>query len=471
MAGMAAFGLQSRLLAITALVLSTCLGAVAWLLDRSFKSAVRASAQQELQATAHGILSAAQEHDDGLVFAASEPLLQQPDSNRYALVDAAGQGVLWRSPSAVASGIDFAMPLLGRRPAPGESVFAKGRADRFVFAYTVIWEPFNAETTIWVVTEWAPYRRRIATFRRDIAVGLFGTAAFFVLVQFGAVRWGFAPVRRMVARLRALEEGARVDVGADYPRELASLARNINHFVVHERDSRKRYRRAMDDLAHSLKTPLAVLKNASRDGDAIVREQVERMENTVAYQLSRAAAMPPALSTAATAVVPVIARVTRGLQRAYVEKDVAVRAPWQDADAAAANACVVRVEEGDLLELLGNLIENAFKYTRSQVRIAVAETPAGVATVIEDDGHGIPANKRELVLKRGARADAGTDGQGIGLAVVVELANAHGGRLWIDASADLGGAAVELVLPSARRASTGKRPLERRRSRARTPRQ
>ena len=442
-------GLQARLLLLNALVLGTCLGAVGWVQDRSYKAAVRAGAQEQLRAVAYGLLSAAQDVAGGLAFGSElgEPRLAQPDSGLYAYVDRAQGGVIWRSPSAVVSAGDIGdQSPLSRRPAPGESVFGvadtTGGPSRFVMAYTVIWESLGTELTFWVITDQAPFRRDIREFRRKTALGLLSAAIVFVVIQLAAVRWGLAPVRRMASRLRGLEAGSRGDIGEDYPRELVGLARNLNRFIAYEKANRDRYRRAMDDLAHSLKTPLAVLKNAMREvngsGATVMNDQIERMETTVTHQLSRAAAVRTVMPSTAVPVLPVAARIGRALERAYAEKAVDL----QLVDA----ALTVRVDERDLLEMLGNIIENAFKYTRKRVRISVRGTDAGVAILIEDDGDGIAAADRRRVLRRGARADTETAGQGIGLAVALELAEVYQGGLEIGDS-DLGGALVRLELP------------------------
>lgn len=442
-------GLQARLLLITALVLGTCLGAVGWMMDRSFKAAVRAGAEEQLRAVAYGLLSAAQDEANELAFGTElgEPRLAQPDSGLYAYVERAEDGVVWRSPSTVVSAGDIGeQSPLRQRPAPGESVFGvadtRGGPSLFVMAYTVIWESLDAELTFWVLTDQAPFRRQILEFRRTTAVGLLSAAIVFVVIQLAAVRWGLAPVRRMASRLRGLEAGSRSDIGADYPRELSGLARNLNRFIAYEKANRDRYRRAMDDLAHSLKTPLAVLKNAMREVNGssatVMNDQIERMETTVTHQLSRAAAVRTVMPAKAVPVAPVVARIGHALLRAYAEK--AVDLELVDAPLAA------RVDERDLLEMLGNVIENAFKYTHKRVRISVRRGNTGVAILIEDDGDGIAPADRQRVLRRGARADTESAGQGIGLAVALELAEVYQGTLDLGDS-ELGGALVRLELP------------------------
>ena len=445
--------LQTRLLLVTIGVLAVGLGAVGWMLDRSHKAAVRAGAEQQLRNIAYGVLGAADEQGGSIVVATEQlaPGLVKAGSGLYAFVDVVGRGVAWRSPSATVRGFDFPENTLPRRPGPGEHVFARESAVRFAFAYTVIWEPSNTRATIWVFADSAPYREQIAGFRRNAAIGLVGALLAFVVIQFAAVRWGFAPLRRMVARIRALEAGDRADIGDDYPAELDGLARNLNRFVAYERENRERYRRAMDDLAHSLKTPLAVLRNTVRDLQsgvaAVFGEQLGRMETTVAHQLARAVAARPMLPVAPLALLPLAARITRALQTAYEEKGVTVDASWQHGDGAQ-DHCAARVDESDAMDLLGNLLENAFKYSRSQVRVSLDEAPERVALVIEDDGDGIPPAKRQAVLQRGARAQEDVAGQGIGLAVVVELAATYGGSLTL-AESDLGGLAARLELPAA----------------------
>ena len=447
-------GLQARLLLITALVLGTCLGAVGWVQDRTFKAAVRAGAEEQLRAVAYGLLSAAQDDANELAFGTElgEPRLAQPDSGLYAYVERAQDGVVWRSPSTVVSvGKIGQQSPLGRRPAPGESAFGvaatRNGPSRFALAYTVIWEDLGgAELTFWVLTDRAPFRREITEFRRNTTIGLLSAAIVFLVIQLAAVRWGLAPVRRMASRLNSLEAGRRGDIGDDYPRELSALARNLNRFIAYERANRDRYRRAMDDLAHSLKTPLAVLKNAMRDingsSASVMNDQVERMETTVTHQLSRAAAVRTVVPAKAVPVSPVAARIGRALTRAYAEK--AVDLELVDAPLA------VRVDERDLLEMLGNVIENAFKYTRKRVRISVRRAKAAVAILIEDDGDGIALADRRRVLRRGARADTHSAGHGIGLAVALELAEVYQGTLELGDS-ELGGALVRLQLPGGNR--------------------
>ena len=172
------------------------------------------------------------------------------------------------------------------------------------------------------------------------------------------------------------------------------------------------------------------------------------MESAVAHQLSRAAAARAAAPTQRVAVLPVAARIVRALQHVHVEKGVTVELlPSEE------SALALRVDERDLMEMLGNLIENGFKYTQRRVRVSAcvaATSERALWVAVEDDGPGVPLAQRRAILRRGTRGDeSGAAGHGVGLAVVAELAAVYEGSLEIGDSAELGGASFRLELPRA----------------------
>ena len=325
--------LQTRLMVTVAAVLGTFLVVTGGLLERSFGASVLSGAEEQMRLVVYALLAAAEDRDDTLEFPdeLGDPRLSMPDSGLYAYVDTADGAVVWRSPSLLVTGMD---ETTGRRPRPGRGSFEALEGDGgsdglFRYGYTVVWEDASdAELTFWVLADQAPYRAEISSFRRDLAVGLVGATLLLIVAQMAALRWGLGPVRRMTERIGALQAGQRGDIGEDYPRELSGLASTLNRFVERERDNGERYRRAMGDLAHSLKTPIAVLNNASAglpaDEKRLFGEQLERMENTVAHQLSRAAALRPVVPRETVEVGPLIERLRRTLDKAYAGKGVAV---------------------------------------------------------------------------------------------------------------------------------------------------
>ena len=476
--------LHGRLMATTAIALCLFLLAAGWIWERLFTTSVRASAEEQMLIVAYGLVDATKKYADAAAFRGTlagpsillpdelgEPRLSRPNSGLYAYVEIADGTPAWRSPSMAITSVD-APPR--PRPPPGDSRFHKieidGTEPRFLLGYTVILEELeDSELTFWVLNDQAPFNAEIREFRRSLVVGVIAATLLLIVLQLGTLRWGLHPLRRMAERVRALHAGERGDIGEDYPAELAQLAHTLNRFVEHEMESRERYRRAMGDLAHSLKTPLAVLRNAlitpGKPDKTLFDDQLDRMEETIGRQLSRAAAMPPVLPREPVAVMPVLERLCRALDKAYADKRVSVEIR--------AAQVRVRADERDVMDVLGNLLENAYKYSHSKVRItARSDTcpatranadPTGsdaveldgvgagsrdaIRIVVEDDGDGIPEAAKRYVFERGARADTAHSGHGIGLAASVELANAYGGTVQL-ADSDLGGARVILKLPA-----------------------
>lgn len=439
-------GIQTRLILITAIVLSGFLSLIGVVLDRSFSASIIAGAESQLQQVVYSLMGVAEEHPDGVTFTIElpHPLLNQPESGLYAAVYNLDTGARWRSPSARTTAVGFPQTLPTQ--APGEFVFSEASdagVDRFYLSYTVIWEdPEEFMLTFHLATDKAPFDGAIRGFRRSLYLGLGAVTILFVFAQLIAIRWGLRPLRTMADEVRELEEGRREKLSERYPAELHGLAANLDRFVAHEQRSRTRYRNALDDLAHSLKTPLAVIRNAlaERNGGSdkqLVAEQLERMESTVMHQLTRASISGPIVVGQTVNLTRVLERLVRALQTAYIDRDISVEMALPD-------SLIARGDERDFLEMFGNLLENAFKYTHTKIRIS-GRREDDLCVLIEDDGPGISEDIRAEVINRGTRADQVQPGQGIGLAVVAELVATYGGKLTISESS-LGGALLEFRL-------------------------
>lgn len=440
-------GIQSRLLLTTTLVLSSFLFLAGFVLDRSFQESIRESARDQLELVIYSLMGAALEFDDRLRFGNEDDLkdtrLNQPESGWYAMVERHGKEDRWRSQSARTTGVEFLDYQGSLNPGQFDFRETSGPTSRFFLTYAVIWED-EEETllTFQVAADQEPFVKTIRGFRRNLYLGLGAVTVFFVLAQYLAVRWGLRPLRVMAGEVRELEDGKRERLSESYPVELTGLAQNLDRFIAHEQRSRSRYRKAMEDLAHSLKTPLAVIRNTLHDGkydeSNLLSEQLDRMESTVTYQLSRAAVAGPVTVGKRVDIGSVIDRLVRALQTAYIDRNIEVE---QQLEA----GLTVRGDERDLMEMLGNLLENAFKYTDSKILIR-ADSSTSISIYLEDDGPGIAPEFREEVLNRGTRADQVQQGQGIGLAVVAELVELYHGSLSISESR-WGGAEIRLDLP------------------------
>lgn len=439
-------GIQTRLLFTTTLVLGSCLSLAGYILDRSFKASVVAGAEQQLRLVTFSLMGVVDFDGSRLDLSSDlpEPRLNQPESGLYASVLMRERTRGWRSPSALTSDVPFPEHVLAMEP--GEFLFTEvddSKPPFYYLSYAVSWGADDgAVLTFTVATDQTGFESSIRDFRRSLWLGLGAVLLLFVGAQFLALRWGLTPLRQMAEEVRALEAGDREQLSESYPPELSGLAENLDRFVEHERRSRTRYRNALEDLAHSLKTPLAVVRNAldEANGSAseLLREQLTRMESTVHHQLSRASVRGPVIVGGTIELATLIERLVRALRTAYVDRDIAV-------SVAVDRELRVRGDEGDLMEIFGNLLENAFKYTHRRISIEAHRTGAGVEVRIDDDGPGIPAHLREEVMNRGTRADEVQAGQGIGLSVVAELIELYAGELTISDS-PLGGARLQLVL-------------------------
>jgi signal transduction histidine kinase len=276
-------------------------------------------------------------------------------------------------------------------------------------------------------------------------------AAFGLLVAgLFHIRSILAPFRQLRARLGAVRDGTQQRLEGSLPTEVQPLVDDLNALLDHRSQLVSKAVAKAGDLAHGLKTPLAVLgQEAARltsaghyESAAIVGQQVERMRRQIDYHLAqaRAAASGNVVGTRSS-VLESVEGLSRTLARLYAEKGVDIRVSVQ------AGLCV-RVPREDLDEMLGNLLDNACKWTKSGVSVQTAETASGVEIRIDDDGPGIPAELRTRVLQRGVRADEAAPGSGIGLAIVADLAEAYGGSIVID-GAPSGGVRARLTLPPA----------------------
>jgi signal transduction histidine kinase len=275
-----------------------------------------------------------------------------------------------------------------------------------------------------------------------------------LLAGFVQIRRGLSAVGQLRDRLGDVHAG-RVDrVHGAYPSEIAPLVADLNTMLdAHERNVARAQRKA-GDLAHGLKTPLAILAHESEraraagsaETAAVIAEEVERMRRQIDYHLAQArAAASSAGAGARTSVVESVAGLIRTLERLHAGRSIKFRT-----DAMA--GVTVRVNREDLDEMIGNLLDNACKWTRTTVATtATVDADSGrVAITIDDDGPGLEPAKRELVLRRGVRADEASPGAGLGLAIVRDLADVYGGTISLDSS-PLGGVRARLVLPAATR--------------------
>ena len=306
--------------------------------------------------------------------------------------------------------------------------------------------------TIYVMEDAGTVPRQVRVFRAALW-GYLGIAGLILLLlQTLVLRWSLWPLRKVVEELTRVQRGQAHRMGERHPRELEPLTDSINALIESERENLEQQRNTMSDLAHSLKTPLAVLR-ARLDSNADERElredvatQLQRMTDLVNYQLGRAASTGHKLFAAPVEIEAHAEALVQSLEKIYADKGVICEF---DIDPAAR----FHGEPGDLQELLGNLIENAFKWAGARVLLTVKTGQTapnrrpGLLIAVDDDGPGIPEERIPLVLQRGVRGDERVHGHGIGLSIVQDIVRSYRGELRVGRSTELGGARFEVQLP------------------------
>ena len=441
--------LSRRLLISVSLPLALFFGVMMWVLDSGFRALSDRSLHELLDAEMVSLIAAADPQPGGGYAPppqSLEPRLASPHSGLYAQIRSGAH--LWRSPSTVGLPSDFGPLLHGGERTFGYASFAHERVAIESRAIQFQEGASEADTfTFSVAVSLSPYEEQLWGFRRELLGWFVGLMLLLLITLAALLNWVLAPVRRMEREIHAVEEGRSEKLHGGYPRELAGVADNLNALLLGERRRVSRYRDTLGNLAHSLKTPLAVMRASLPDGApaAPLAGEIARMSGIIEHQLKRAAASGGALLGAAPVEIAQVAAELRAtLLRVYAGKDLALE--LQVAPGAAFIG-----DRGDLTEMLGNLMDNACKWCRSRVRLSAGPAGGGEPRLrlkisIEDDGPGIAAADRPRVLERGVRADENVPGHGLGLAMVRDTVELYGGTLSIDA-APLGGARFTLQLP------------------------
>jgi signal transduction histidine kinase len=374
-----------------------------------------------------------------------DPQYQTPFSGRYWQVTTPDNTIF-----TSASLLDATLPL----PADPDGGLlladvANAEVDRVRIAQQVITLENGSSWTVAV----AESLQQLDSERRDTRRGLvvaFALVAVIglasVLIQTAAIVGPLNRLRRDVAQRWDKEEDLSE---GDYPEEVAPLVADINGLLARNREIIARSRRQAADLAHALKTPSAILRNelsvlaeGSHDMDRAL-EALDRVDAQLGRSLARLrAANSGEGSLVKTDLSNSIDRFGRmfGKMAGRDGKDLAV---------ACEPGLVIRMDQQDIEEVLGNLLDNALKWSRSKLALTAAKRAGGIEVVIEDDGPGIPEGDREEAMKSGARLDTSKPGTGLGLAIAGDLLQAYGGTISLEESRSLGGLAVRIGLPVA----------------------
>ena len=446
--------LQLRLVVATSVVLVLLLTISALALDRAFRDGGLSQFRQRLEAHVYAMLAVAEPDSaspEALRLSLSDPAFSRPGSGLYAKVVGPRGLVLWRSQSMLGMDAQLPLPAQAGRDAFEPVVTSEGRS-LYAYALHVEWEigPENVAAYVFQIAESsATFDAQVRGFRQRLAGWLAAAVVVLLAVQGLILRWSLAPLKRVATEVAQIEAGEKHRLAADYPRELQPLTGNLNALVDSSRRHLERYRNSLGDLAHSLKTPLAVLRGATEADTApdvlrdIVAEQARQMNQTVEFRLQRAAASGAAVSLGPVELHGVAVRVRQSLLKVHAGKAL-------DFQLGVPSPCTFSGDEGDLIEILGNLSDNACKWCTRRVNLRIERESGADGTsliiAVEDDGPGIPERDANRIVARGVRVDSATPGFGIGLSMVAEIVTKlYAGTMHIDRS-PLGGARVEVRL-------------------------
>ena len=441
--------IKSRLTLVSMVVLVIFMVLTAIALERAVvKRALRAE-QDGLQLLIYSLLGAVDRDDTGLSIRVSndrlfEPSLITRNSGLYALLYDQDKREIWRSES-----ISTKFPAIDKINL-GDwrfEILEHYTQPFFRLGFAIQWPDVKDRLQRYEVVVWREaddYLGQLERFRQILWTWLLVTTTLLLLVMYLVTRWSLRPLIQVGLEVKAIEDQKQSGFELNYPAEITPLTENLNILLKREQFQRQRYRNAMDDLAHSLKTPLAVLSGLSdqpgiaRPQLATLREQTERMNQIVSYQLQKASSVADIRINKPIDLVQIIEKLLSALGKVYQEKAVEVqcRLPHQ---------ILLRMDEGDCLEVVGNLLDNAFKYGRRKIAVTGSELDDKFMQLqIGDDGDGLAVQEIERIMNRGIRLDEATEGQGIGLAVVAEIVESFNSEMKFTDS-DLGGLQVNLI--------------------------
>ena len=446
--------LSARLLVSVSVLLLFFFGATIVVLDIGFRHAGEQARQDILDGHLMSLLAAAEPTDDGVLGMPPdlpEPRFANIGSGLYAEIRGEQGAAVWQSRSAL--GLEIP---IGVTPQGGDQFFAEEFLEDgtplLTFSMAVYWEFPDGDLRPYVfkvAESLDSFNAQLAKFRRQL-FGWFGAVALIMLLSISILlRRLLRPLRQVEKEIGDVETGARSALSDTYPTELQGVARNMNILIANERARSDRYRVTLDNLAHSLKTPLAAIRallsmRNQSDFEDRTNEQIDRMDEIVRYQLRKpAAASADSPGLALIDVEGELKKLVEGLRKVHHGKAPNIEL---SVDAGAR----MRGDTGDFLELAGNLVDNGCKWCASRVVVTASGTggdkPGGLRLVVADDGPGIPDAAAEELLQRGARLDESTPGHGIGLAIVNDIAHSYGGVITIGRS-DLGGAEIVVSIP------------------------
>ncbi len=368
----------------------------------------------------------------------------QPYSGHYYQIVIAGQEKPLRSRSLWDTSLEFSLPALGKM----QTLNSHGPDDQALLIHVASYQKLDHLVTIAIAEDITPIYQQ-ERFYTLVFIGLAITALLLILfVQRIIVQFSFRPLKQIQHEIQQLSEGQQGHLTETVPDELRPLVIEINHLLLLMTQRLERSRNALGNLAHTLKGPLNLMVQMANndkikhysDIHADLQEHTARMQQIINHELKRArlaGAGVPGQQFIPSEELPNLIKV---LQRIYHDKTLTF-------DCKIDHGALVNTDRDDMLELLGNLLDNSCKWAKSTIRCTIVTGPI-LSITIEDDGNGCSSDQIELITQRGTRVDEDIQGHGLGLAIVKEIAQIYHFELHLDKSPTLGGLRVKLTSTS-----------------------
>lgn len=421
------------------------MGLTGLLLNQAFRNNVENSQRENLRIQVYTLLAAAELDENNhlqLPDEITEPRLNITESGLHARVITADKKIIWQSKSMLNKNIEVPENIL-----TGKFYFSAFRLKQDTYTslnFATQWISEEGEKIyIFQIAEnQNVFNSQIILFQKNLWGWLAGVSFILIIIQTLILRWGLKPLRHVAEDLIEIEKGKSKQLNAEYPKELTPLTNNLNQLLESSQLQLTRYREALGNMAHSLKTPIAVLQGlinvTSCKDKELALEQLSTINNIVEYQLQRASAAGRLQPAELIALQPVTEKIISSLAKVHRDRNISVVLEVP------ANL-MIKIDQGDIFELLGNLLENAFKWCNKKVSVTAQQINDQALIIIEDDGPGINESEKKRILLRGQRADQNTPGHGLGLAMVNDILLLYKGELKITDS-KLGGAKIVIKL-------------------------
>jgi two-component system sensor histidine kinase PhoQ len=433
--------LRSFAAALLALLIFIPLTAVT--LEQAFNSSLSQSMLQQLRVQSLTLISEFELDNTNNQALMPEQLYNDqfniPDSGLYAFIQS-HEGVLWQSLST----LDWLQQPNFIAPDTGSEAFIEDFImlnSYFLYAYTAEFESSEGyrPVSFYILQDKQVFNSEKSKFANTLWNWLGLIAVLLLILLLVSLNAALLPISRLNKQIRQAESGHLKRIDQHYPPELEKLKSSINHLLDTEQQQRSRYKNSLSDLAHSLKTPLAVLTGTAGLPEQ-AKEPISQINLQIQRQLKRAVAGTTSTFEQAVKIKPVVDKLFNAMDKVYADKHLSLKHDFQNQELG------FQGDITDLMEILGNLLDNACKAAAKHVSLSVFINQSNLLIHIEDDGPGIPKDKSEQLLERGTRLDSYKEGQGIGMAVVADLVSAYQGKLEINQSG-FGGAKLSLIFP------------------------